>query len=98
MRVLQSDSYASWRRTADKQLVLQADIRIRRIIAAGKPVGDWKSEGNGILALRFRSGLRIYFHWDGHDLLLLLAAGTKRRQEKDIRKAAEELQAWKEQE
>lgn len=48
-----------------------------------------KPEGEGISALRldFGPGYRVYFGQDGVKLVILLAGGTKRRQEKDIQRA-----------
>lgn len=45
-----------------------------------------KAEGEGVSALRidFGSGYRVYFGQDGETLVILLAGGTKRRQEQDI--------------
>jgi len=47
---------------------------------------DIKPEGEGVSALRldFGAGYRVYFGQDGDQLVILLAGGTKRRQEKDI--------------
>ena len=46
-----------------------------------------KAEGEGVSALPvdFGSGYRVYFGQDGDQLVILLAGGTKRRQENDIR-------------
>ena len=48
-----------------------------------------KPEGEGVSALRidFSSGYRVYFGQDGGQLVILLAGGTKRRQENDIQLA-----------
>ena len=48
-----------------------------------------KSVGNGIYEhkIHFGPGLRIYFGKDGPRLIILLAAGTKKRQQKDIQDA-----------
>lgn len=45
-----------------------------------------KPEGEGVSALRldFGPGYRVYFGKDGDTLLILLAGGTKRRQQYDI--------------
>ena len=45
-----------------------------------------KPEGEGVSALRldFGPGYRVYFGQDGDRLILLLAGGTKRRQQDDI--------------
>ena len=45
-----------------------------------------KPEGEGVSALRldFGAGYRVYFAQDGEQLVILLAGGTKRRQQEDI--------------
>ena len=37
----------------------------------------------------FGPGYRVYFGWDGEQLVILLAGGTKQRQSKDIANAKE---------
>ena len=48
-----------------------------------------KPEGEGVSALRidFGPGYRVYFGQDGEAVVILLAGGTKRRQEIDLRSA-----------
>jgi putative addiction module killer protein len=48
-----------------------------------------KSVGAGVLEYRIDWGLgyRIYFGKDGDQLVILLAGGTKRRQQRDIEQA-----------
>ncbi len=48
-----------------------------------------KSVGSGVQELRIDTGpgYRIYFGRDGDKLIILLAGGTKRRQQKDIEAA-----------
>jgi len=45
-----------------------------------------KPVGGGVLELRlhFGPGYRVYFGRDGERIIVLLAGGTKRRQEQDI--------------
>ena len=45
-----------------------------------------KSAGGGLYELKigFGPGYRIYFGYDGPQLIILLAGGTKKRQHKDI--------------
>lgn len=51
--------------------------------------GDYKNLGNGVFELRIHlgSGYRIYYGIDGRDIVLLLSAGDKGNQDKDIKKA-----------
>ena len=48
-----------------------------------------KTVSNGVLEYKvdFGPGYRIYFGRDGDRLVILLAGGTKKRQQKDIREA-----------
>jgi putative addiction module killer protein len=48
-----------------------------------------KSIGGGVneLKINFGSGYRVYFGYDGSVLVILLAGGTKKRQQKDIETA-----------
>ena len=51
-----------------------------------------KALGRGIFELRERRfGLRIYYCFQGKKIIILLAAGNKRTQEKDIKIARERL-------
>lgn len=51
--------------------------------------GDYKILGEGVSELRFHfdHGYRIYFGRDGINIVILLCAGAKDTQQKDIRKA-----------
>lgn len=51
--------------------------------------GDAKSLGQGLFEMRIHAGpgYRIYFCWRGLDLVLLLCAGNKSDQARDIRRA-----------
>jgi putative addiction module killer protein len=49
-------------------------------LSAAKTVGSGVSE----LRLDFGPGYRVYFGNDGDELVILLAGGTKRRQQADI--------------
>ena len=51
--------------------------------------GDWKAVGTGVFELRIDTGpgYRVYCGQDGATLVLLLCAGDKRSQSKDIQHA-----------
>lgn len=61
--------------------------RILRMQAGNR--GDWKTVGAGVFELRIDvgPGYRVYCGQDGETLVLLLCAGDKRTQPKDIRHA-----------
>jgi putative addiction module killer protein len=52
-------------------------------------VSNVKGVGGGVLECRidYGPGIRVYFGRDGERLVILLAGGTKRRQERDIEAA-----------
>ena len=51
--------------------------------------GDHKSVGDGVMERRIfgSPALRLYYAQDGKELVILLAGGTKSKQDKDITKA-----------
>src|SRR4030095_5768368 len=63
-------------------------------------LGNWsnvKGVGGGVLerVIDYGPGYRIYFGKDGNTLLILLAGGTKKRQEQDVKIAAERWQDYR---
>ena len=65
------------------------NARIRRL-SLGNP-GDVKPVGEGVSELRidYGPGYRVYFTHRGREVVILLAGGDKRTQERDIRAALE---------
>lgn len=61
--------------------------RLRRVELGN--YGDYKSLKDGVYELRFTfgSGYRVYFGEDGQTIVVLLCAGDKATQSKDINKA-----------
>ena len=81
--------YRTWYvEIADDRLRLAVDKRLDRVEMGN--YGDCKSVGEGMLELRFQAfGARIYFVEIGGMVVLLLCAGSKSSQNKDIEKAKE---------
>lgn len=73
----------------DRQARARINIRIDRLSIGNR--GDAKALGGGISELRidYGHGYRIYFAQRGATLIVLLAGGDKRTQERDIRRARE---------
>lgn len=61
-------------------------------------IADWKTVGGGVFELRlhFGPGYRVYFALDGTEIVLLLCAGDKSSQTKDILKARGYWEDYKE--
>ena len=76
-----------------------ARVRVARRLTRAQAglLGDWKAVGNGVIELRedYGPGYRIYCARHGAALLVLLAGGDKRTQDKDIENAKAYWQEWK---
>jgi putative addiction module killer protein len=90
IEIRQTEAYARWFESLrDRQARARIDARIRRL-SLGNP-GDVKPAGEGVSELRIDHGpgYRVYFVQHGQTLVILLAGGDKRTQNRDIRTAIE---------
>jgi putative addiction module killer protein len=90
IEIRQTDEYAEWFQSLrDRQARARVNTRIRRF-SLGNP-GDVQPVGEGVSELRidYGPGYRVYFFQRGETLVILLAGGDKRTQNRDIRKALE---------
>ena len=76
--------FADWFGTLDSQAAAKVTVALARIEQGN--LAQIKTVGAGVLEYRINwgPGYRIYFGRDGNELIILLAGGTKRRQQKDI--------------
>ena len=95
VEVRQTDVFADWfSRLKDREARARVTVRIRRL-SLGNP-GDVKPVGNGVSEMRtdYGPGYRVYFVSRGEAIVVLLCAGEKRTQNRDIAhaiKLAQEL-------
>ena len=90
IEIRQTETYAEWFSSLrDRQAKARIDIRIRRL-SLGNP-GDVKAVGEGVAELRidYGPGYRVYFVQHGQTVVILLAGGDKRTQNRDIKAALE---------
>ena len=90
IEIRQTETYAEWFLSLrDRQAKARIDIRIRRL-SLGNP-GDVKAVGEGVSELRidYGPGYRVYFVQHGQTVVILLAGGDKRTQDRDIKTALE---------
>jgi putative addiction module killer protein len=90
IEIRQTETYSQWfKNLRDSQARARIDIRIRRL-SLGNP-GDVKPVGQGVSKLRINyvAGYRVYFIQQGNSLIILLAGGDKKTQNKDIQTALE---------
>jgi putative addiction module killer protein len=84
----QTPTFAKWLGgLRDRQARARIQIRMDRL-ALGL-VGDVRPVGSGVSELRidYGPGYRVYFKQQGRDIVVLLAGGDKRTQDRDIRRA-----------
>jgi len=90
IEIRQTETYADWFDSLrDRKARARIDVRIRRL-SLGNP-GDVRPIGSGVseLWIDYGSGYRVYFVQRGPMLIILLAGGDKRTQERDIKRALE---------
>jgi putative addiction module killer protein len=88
IEIRETEIYSQWFKSLrNRQAKARIDIRIRRL-SMGNP-GDVKPVGQGVSELRidYGPGYRVYFIQRGETLIILLAGGDKRTQERDIKTA-----------
>lgn len=78
------NSFDDWLASLDNQVFNKVFATIVRMEQGN--LSDTTSVGGGVLERRIHSGpgYRLYFGRDGKELILLLAGGTKRGQNRDI--------------
>jgi len=88
--------YLEWYNSLDKSIRKRIDMRID-MMEEGH-YGDYKCISQDLYELRckFGSGYRIYFTEDENIIILILCAGDKSSQPKDIQKAKDIIKEIKE--
>ena len=90
IEIRQTEDYVRWfERLRDREARARILVRIRRL-SLGNP-GVVKSVGEGISELKidYGPGYRVYYKQRGETLVVLLAGGDKKSQQKDIKRAQE---------
>ena len=88
--------FSEWQNALkDKIIRARIDRRLERLMNGN--YGDFKFVGEGVFEMRlqFGAGYRIYFGEINHHIVLLLCAGDKSSQAKDIRLAQQYWQEFK---
>jgi putative addiction module killer protein len=90
VEVRQTEVFSKWlRELHDRQARARIQTRIDRFQLG--LAGDVKPVGEGISELRidYGPGYRVYFTQRGREMVILLAGGDKRTQDRDIKTALE---------
>ena len=86
MKIKYSETFNKWlMKLKDINAKTRIITRLRRIEATNN-LGDYKSLGNGLYEIRidYAVGYRLYFIYDGDNIIIILAGGDKSTQQKDI--------------
>lgn len=96
VEIIKSRAFDKWMKgLRDRRAVIRIAARLDRL-ALGN-AGDVKPVGNGISELRIDhgKGYRVYYMQKGSVLIVLLCGGDKSTQSKDIQRAKDLAQAWR---
>lgn len=87
--------FADWLTALDATAAAKITVVLARIKQGN--LSNAKGVGGGVLEYRldFGPGYRVYFGRDGDVLVILLAGGTKKRQQRDIEAAQARWAAYK---
>jgi putative addiction module killer protein len=87
--------FGAWFDDLDPQAAAKVAVALVRIGQGA--VSNVKSVGSGVFEfkLSFGPGYRLYFGKDGETIVILLAGGTKQRQQRDIESAQARWQDYK---
>ena len=96
VEIKQTATYKKWQSKLKDQRA-KALIAARIFRMANGLMGDVKPVGQGVSELRihYGPGYRVYFQQRGSELVLLLCAGDKSSQKKDIETALQLASQWR---
>ncbi len=86
-QVEKTPEFQKWYSKLDKSIKIRIDATIAKIelgnLGDHKPLDELTYE----IRIHIPSGTRLYYMWQGKQLILLLGGGNKASQEKDIKQA-----------
>ena len=87
--------FTEWFDELDARAAAKVTTAIARMVNGN--LSSVKSVGQGVVEYRidYGPGYRVYFGRDGDALIILLAGGTKKRQQRDIEQAHERWADYK---
>ncbi len=87
--------YAKWFADLDSQAALRVQSALWRLEADN--FSNVRGVGGGVFEckIHFGPGYRVYFGKEGDEIVILLAGGTKKRQQRDVRVALSYWQDYK---
>lgn len=96
VEIIESDTFREWLdNLRDRAAVARINARLRRVNLGN--FGDAHSVGDGVYELRmhYGPGYRVYFLREGETVVILLCGGDKDSQRRDIERAKQLAQDWR---
>lgn len=95
IEVIKSSQFGAWLDAVDSNVRVRVLARLSRVELGN--FGDHCAVGEGVSELRlfFGAGYRIYYTQKGNQLVILLCAGDKSTQAKDIQLAKQIALEWR---
>ncbi len=95
IELIKSNHFGKWLEVADSTVRARVLARLARVEMGN--FGDHNPVGEGVNELRlfFGAGYRIYYMQQGNQLVIVLCAGGKSTQVKDIKLAQQIALEWK---
>jgi putative addiction module killer protein len=89
-----SSPYADWFATLDPVAAAKVTVAKVRIAQGNFSNVEW-FQGIGEYKIDWGPGYRVYLTRDGKTIIVLLGGGTKKRQQKDIKRSVKLLENYK---
>ena len=96
VEIIESDTFREWLgNLRDRRAAIRINARLRRVSLGN--LGDAPSVGDGVYELRihYGPGYRVYFLREGETVVILLCGGDKDSQRRDIERAKQLAQDWR---
>jgi len=94
MRIIKLAKFSRWYKKLDINQRTEIDVRLTRILVDSN-FGFSKKLGK-VSELKFKSGLRVYYAFDGKNLVLLLNGGSKNNHKEQARDISTAKQVYQE--
>lgn len=97
MKVLKSGRFDKWLLNLKDGIAKACVVRRIENIEANNHLGDYKHIDGEIYEMRIfsSSGIRLYFAFNGKEIIILLQGGDKTTQQRDIQKAKDILKDYR---
>ena len=93
IKIIRTDEYEHWLIVQSAKIQALIESRVFRLEHYNH-FGEYRHLGRGLIELKWKLGLRIYFCQLNNSIILLIYGGNKNEQKKDIKKARNILEKY----